>query len=64
MVSRKKLDLAAVRAEISALIKSQFFNILRANPSLSRFYGLSPGSIPSNHKEAKILAEKNIFFEV
>jgi hypothetical protein len=62
MVSQKKVDLNAVRAEISALVKSQFFNILRANPSVSRFYGLSPGSIPSNPKEAKILAEKNIFF--
>jgi hypothetical protein len=62
VVSRKNYDPAEVLAEVRAIIKSQFLNILRANPLLPRFYEEALRSIPANPTETKILAKNNLNF--
>jgi hypothetical protein len=58
MVSRKPTDLSVVRAECIAYIKSQLFNILRANPSLSRIYNPADISAAVNSPETIDLAKR------
>jgi hypothetical protein len=62
MVSRKSSSIAVARQQVRDLIKSQLINIMRATPSLSRFYRQTLRSDFANSPELKMLAEKYFNF--